>query len=44
MPDNAIYYHMAYAAIVVLFAGYGASIWIRRARIARARAERERAP
>lgn len=42
MPDNAMYYQIAYTAIVTLFVSYGASIWIRRARIARARADRER--
>lgn len=42
MPENAIYYQMAYAAIIALFAGYGLSLWLRRSRIARARAEHER--
>ena len=31
MPDNAIYYQLAYAAAVLLYAGYGLSLW-RRAR------------
>ncbi len=39
MPDNAIYYHLAYGAIVTLFSGYGLSIWLRRRAIARKRAE-----
>lgn len=42
MPDNAIYYQMAYGAIVVLFAGYALSIRLRRNAIARKRAELER--
>ena len=42
MPDNAIYYQMAYGAIVALFAGYALSIRLRRKSIARKRAELER--
>lgn len=42
MPDNAIYYQMAYGAIVALFAGYALSIRLRRSAIARKRAELER--
>lgn len=42
MPDNAIYYQMAYGAIVALFAGYALSIRLRRNAIARKRAELER--
>ncbi|HRN54029.1 MAG TPA: hypothetical protein PK788_11065 [Gemmatimonadaceae bacterium] len=42
MPDNAIYYQMAYGAIVALFAGYALSIQLRRKAIARKRAELER--
>ncbi len=38
MPDNAIYYQVAYAAICTLFLGYGLSIWVRRRAIARKRA------
>lgn len=30
MPDNAIYYQMAYAATIVLYAGYALTIRIRR--------------
>lgn len=39
MPDNAIYYQAAYAILIVLFAGYGLSIRLRRQSIARKRAE-----
>jgi type VI protein secretion system component VasF len=35
MPDNAIYYQAAYAAIVVLFVGYAISIRVRRNAVAR---------
>lgn len=42
MPDNAIYYQMAYGAIIALFVGYGLSIKLRRDAIARKRAESER--
>ena len=31
MPDNAIYYQLAYAATVLIYGGYGLSLW-RRAR------------
>jgi len=32
MPDNAIYYHIAYGALIALFVGYAYSIrWRRRA-------------
>ena len=43
MPDNAIYYHVAYVAIAAMFIGYGLSIWWRRRAIARKRADAERA-
>lgn len=29
MPENAIYYHVAYAAAVVVYGVYAASIWWR---------------
>ena len=31
MPDNAIYYQLAYAAVILLYGGYGIALW-RRAR------------
>lgn len=31
MPDNAIYYQLAYAATALVYLGYGVSLW-RRAR------------
>ena len=34
MPDNAIYYQAAYAALVALFVGYGISIRLRRKSVA----------
>ena len=39
MPDNAIYYQMAYGALIALFAGYALSIRLRRNAIARKRAD-----
>ena len=41
MPDNAIYYQLAYAATVLIYGGYGLSLW-RRARAVESR-EHERA-
>ena len=38
MPDNAIYYRLAYAATLLLYAGYALSLGWRRARLARRRA------
>ncbi len=38
MPDNAIYYQIAYVAIAGMFLAYGLSIWLRRRAIARKRA------
>jgi hypothetical protein len=38
MPDNAIYYHLAYAATLLLYGGYAFSLAWRRARLARRRA------
>ena len=37
MPDNAIYYRLAYAATLLLYAGYALSLSWRRARLARRR-------
>ena len=33
MPDNAIYYQLAYAATIVVFVAYGASLWLRARRL-----------
>jgi hypothetical protein len=33
MPDNAIYYQLAYAATAIVFAGYGLSLWLRARRL-----------
>ena len=38
MPDNAVYYHLAYAATLLLYGGYALSLARRRARLARRRA------
>ena len=38
MPDNAIYYQMAYAAVVVIYGAYAATLLARGRRLA----ERER--
>lgn len=37
MPDNAIYYHVAYGLLVALFAGYALSIRLRRRAVERQR-------
>ena len=37
MPDNAIYYRLAYAATLLLYGGYALSLAWRRARLARRR-------
>ena len=42
MPDNAIYYYVAYAAIAVLLGGYALSIAVRRRTIANQRDAAER--
>lgn len=42
MPDNAIYYQVAYSALIALFAGYALSIRVRREDIRRKRSESER--
>ncbi len=39
MPDNAIYYQMAYAATAVLYAAYALSIVLRRRALDRRRHE-----
>jgi heme exporter protein D len=41
MPDNAIYYHLAYAATVVLYGLYAFTLVLRRRALERRR-ERER--
>lgn len=38
MPDNAIYYQLAYAATAMIYLGYGATLWLRSRRLE----ERER--
>jgi hypothetical protein len=35
MPDNAIFYYVAYSAIVALLVGYAVSIRVRRNAVAR---------
>lgn len=40
MPDNAIYYQLAYAATALVYLGYGVSLWRRGRRLD----ERERNP
>lgn len=42
MPDNAIYFQVAYGAIIGLFVVYGISIRVRRNAVARKRAAAER--
>ena len=42
MPDNAIYFKMAYGILVTMFVVYGLSIRLRRNAVARKRAEAER--
>lgn len=42
MPDNAIYFQMAYGAIIGLFVAYGISIRVRRNAVARKREAAER--
>jgi len=41
MPENAIYYQVAYGALIAMFVGYALSIRLRRAAIARKRAAME---
>ena len=33
MPDNAIYYQLAYGATAVIYALYGVSLWLRARRL-----------
>ena len=33
MPDNAIYYQLAYAATIVVYGAYGLSLWLRARRL-----------
>ena len=42
MPDNAIYYYAAYAAIALLLGGYALSIEVRRRTVAQQRDAAER--
>jgi hypothetical protein len=35
MPDNAIYYQLAYAATAIVYVGYGVSLWLRARRLGR---------
>ncbi len=41
MPDNALYYRLAYAATMVLYLGYALSLVVRRRALARRRAQQE---
>jgi heme exporter protein D len=41
MPDNAVYYQMAYAATIVLYVGYAATLVIRRRALAARRARQQ---
>ena len=41
MPENAIYYQLAYGAIIALFAGYALSLRLRRRALDRRRARQE---
>ena len=42
MPDNASFYHAAYAVAIVVYAGYTVALWRRRARVRAALREAER--
>ena len=33
MPDNAIYYQLAYAAVAIIYGGYGLVLWRRNRRL-----------
>jgi hypothetical protein len=33
MPDNAIYYQLAYAATAIVYVGYVVSLWVRARRL-----------
>jgi CcmD family protein len=39
MPDNAIYYQLAYGAIIALLVGYAISLRVRRSALERRRAQ-----
>lgn len=41
MPDNAIYYQLAYGATLVLYLGYALSLVVRRRALERRRQSRE---
>lgn len=41
MPDNAVFYHVAYGVIIALFSGYAVSLRMRRAALERRRAQQE---
>lgn len=42
MPDNAIYFQMAYGILIAMFVAYGISIRLRRNAVARKREAAER--
>ena len=42
MPDNAIYYQLAYAATIALYAAYALTLVLRRRALDRRRARTER--
>jgi hypothetical protein len=42
MPDNAIFFQVAYGAISALIVGYTVSIFVRRSAVARKRAAAEK--
>jgi hypothetical protein len=44
MPDNAIYYQVAYGVLIALFAGYAYSIRVRRRAVERKRRAAEGQP
>lgn len=41
MPDNAIFFKLAYGAIIALFAGYALSLHLRRRALDRRRARQQ---
>ena len=41
MPDNAVYYHLAYGATLLLYCGYALSIMMRRRALDRRRVRQE---
>jgi hypothetical protein len=44
MPDNAAYFHAAYAVTVVFYAAYGLTLWLRRRALRRRRGTAGRGP